>query len=143
MIRRDRFLDYVDRFAAARVLVVGPAVAERDMHCAVTRLAPDYPMPVYRVERASVHPGAAALTAATIANLGARVTLLAPVGRAAAGTALRDALTEWPAISAPMAQAITGASRAAVQRNLAWMEARGLVREMTGQGRYRMWRASN
>ncbi len=92
MIRRDRFLDYVDRFAAARVLVIGPAVAERDVHCAVNRLAPDYPMPVYRVEHATVHPGAAALTAATIANLGARVTLLAPVGRGEAGLALRDAL---------------------------------------------------
>jgi hypothetical protein len=57
--------------------------------------------------------------------------------------ALRAVLTEWPLVSAPMAGALTGASRAAVQRNLAWMEARGLIREVTGQGRYRMWRASN
>ncbi len=57
--------------------------------------------------------------------------------------ALRSVLTEWPLLSAPMAEALTGASRAAVQRNLAWMEARGLVREMTGQGRYRMWRTTN
>lgn len=57
--------------------------------------------------------------------------------------ALRSVLTEWPLVSAPMAEALTGASRAAVQRNLAWMEARGLIREMTGQGRYRMWRAAN
>jgi hypothetical protein len=55
--------------------------------------------------------------------------------------ALRAVLTEWPLVSAPMAEALTGASRAAVQRNLAWMEARGLIREVTGQGRYRMWRA--
>lgn len=57
--------------------------------------------------------------------------------------ALRAVLTEWPLVSAPMAETMTGASRAAVQRNLAWMEARGLIREMTGQGRYRMWRATN
>lgn len=56
-------------------------------------------------------------------------------------TALRCALTKWPLISAPMAEALTGASRAAVQRNLAWMEAQGLIREVTGQGRFRMWRA--
>lgn len=56
--------------------------------------------------------------------------------------ALRDVLTEWPLVSAPMAETLTGASRAAVQRNLAWMEARGLIREVTGQGRYRMWRAA-
>jgi len=54
--------------------------------------------------------------------------------------ALRAVLTEWPLVSAPMAETLTGASRAAVQRNLAWMEARGLIREVTGQGRYRMWR---
>jgi hypothetical protein len=57
--------------------------------------------------------------------------------------ALRAVLTEWPLVSAPMAEALTDSSRAAVQRNLTWMEARGLVRELTGQGRYRMWRATN
>lgn len=54
--------------------------------------------------------------------------------------ALRAVLTEWPLISAPMGETLTGASRAAVQRNLAWMEERGLIREVTGQGRFRMWR---
>ncbi len=56
---------------------------------------------------------------------------------------LRALLTEWPLVSAPMAETLTGASRAAVQRNLAWMEEHGLIREMTGQGRYRMWRAAH
>jgi hypothetical protein len=55
--------------------------------------------------------------------------------------ALRAVLTEWPFVSAPMAETLTGSSRAAVQRNLAWMMERGLIREVTGQGRYRMWRA--
>lgn len=57
-------------------------------------------------------------------------------------SALRAVLTEWPLVSAPMAEGLTGSSRAAIQRNLAWMEARGLIREITGQGRYRLWRAS-
>ena len=55
--------------------------------------------------------------------------------------ALRAVLTEWPVVSAPMAETLTGASRAAVQRNLAWMETRDLIREVTGKGRFRMWRA--
>jgi DNA-binding IclR family transcriptional regulator len=55
--------------------------------------------------------------------------------------ALRALLTEWPLVSAPMADALTGVSRAAVQRTLASMDARGLIREVTGQDRYRMWRA--
>jgi hypothetical protein len=56
--------------------------------------------------------------------------------------ALRAALTEWSLVSAPMAETLIGASRAAVQRNLVWMEARGLICEVTGQGRFRMWRAA-
>ena len=57
--------------------------------------------------------------------------------------ALRAVLTEWPLVSAPMGEVMTNSSRAAVQRNLAWMEARGLICEMTGQGRYRMWHGTN
>ena len=73
-------------------------------------------------------------------SIRARTAMTAQSGRTP--PALRTALAEWPAISAPMAQALTGASRAAVQRNLVWMHQHGLIREMTGQGRYRMWRAA-
>lgn len=41
----------------------------------------------------------------------------------------------------PMAAALTGASTASVQRNLTLMQGRGLLREVTGQGRYRVWTA--
>ncbi len=50
-------------------------------------------------------------------------------------------LARWPMVSAPMAEAETGASRAAVQRNLQSLTQRNLVREVTGQGRYRLWTA--
>lgn len=54
---------------------------------------------------------------------------------------LVDLLAIWPMVSAPMAEEQTGTSRAAVQRNLEIMQARGVVREITGQGRYRVWAA--
>ncbi|MFV0334293.1 MAG: hypothetical protein ACK5JR_09525 [Tropicimonas sp.] len=67
-------------------------------------------------------------------------TLMAPLsGRTP--PMLRAALDEWPLLSAPMAQTLTGASRATVQRNLTWMETHGLIREVTGQERFRMWKA--
>ena len=56
--------------------------------------------------------------------------------------ALRSMLVEWPLISARMAETLTGVSRAAVQRNLTWMEEQGLIREMTGQRRFRVWSAT-
>lgn len=54
---------------------------------------------------------------------------------------LIELFCNWPLVSAPMAEDLTGVSRAAIQRNLAWLEAQGLVKEVTGQGRFRVWRA--
>lgn len=50
-------------------------------------------------------------------------------------------LAAHPMIAAPQAEVETGASRAAVQRNIDLFAARGLVREVTGQGRFRVWAA--
>ncbi len=55
---------------------------------------------------------------------------------------LIDVLTAWPMVSAPLAEEITKASRAAVQRNIDRFTRRGLIREVTGQGRYRVWTAA-
>jgi hypothetical protein len=55
---------------------------------------------------------------------------------------LLDLLARWPMVTAPMAEAQTKASRASVQRNLDLMQSRGLIREITGQGRYRVWVAA-
>ncbi len=54
---------------------------------------------------------------------------------------LATLLAGWPIVTAPMAEAQTGASRATVQRNLDLMHQKGLIREITGQGRYRVWTA--
>lgn len=55
---------------------------------------------------------------------------------------LIEALMATPALSAGMAARATGASAAGTRRNLAWFERAGLVREITGQGRFRFWQAS-
>lgn len=50
-------------------------------------------------------------------------------------------LAAHPMVAAPQAEVETGASRAAVQRNLDLLVNRNLVREVTGQGRFRVWAA--
>jgi DNA-binding IclR family transcriptional regulator len=52
---------------------------------------------------------------------------------------LQAVLVEWPMVTTGLAQQLTGASKAAVLRNLDRMQARGLLREVTGQGRYQVW----
>lgn len=51
------------------------------------------------------------------------------------------ALAAHPMLAAPQAEAETRVSRAAVQRNLDVLAARGLIREVTGHGRFRVWAA--
>ncbi|MBE2278255.1 MAG: hypothetical protein IAE87_18395 [Rhodobacteraceae bacterium] len=50
-------------------------------------------------------------------------------------------LARHPLVAAPLAESETGASRAAVQRNLDRLHHRDLIREITGQGRFRLWAA--
>lgn len=68
---------------------------------------------------------------------------LAALGDLSGRTAARlvEVFAAWPMVAAPLAEAETGASRAAVQRNLDLLTERGLIREITGQGRYRVWTA--
>jgi hypothetical protein len=55
---------------------------------------------------------------------------------------LIDALAAHPTLAAQQAETETNASRAAVQRNLDILTQRGLIRELTGQGRFRVWAAT-
>lgn len=93
-IQRSAFLDFVERFRHAHVLVIGAAVAEIDVQCDVRRLAPDRVMPVYHCDSQTIHPGGAALCASTIRNLGGQVTLLSTLATTGAGQALRRALAD-------------------------------------------------
>lgn len=54
---------------------------------------------------------------------------------------LLDCLMRWSHVSTALAETEIGASRASCQRNLDLLTARGLIREVTGQGRYRFWTA--
>ncbi|MFN3612973.1 MAG: hypothetical protein ACK4WC_00215 [Rubrimonas sp.] len=52
------------------------------------------------------------------------------------------ALVENPAVDAPSAARAAGCSTSAAARNFAILEARGVAREITGQGRFRVWTAA-
>lgn len=54
---------------------------------------------------------------------------------------LIGALVRFPILSADLVADVTGCSRPSARRNLALFLERGLVREVTGQDRYRFWTA--
>jgi rfaE bifunctional protein kinase chain/domain len=74
--------------ARARVLVVGDVMLDRYWFGDVSRISPEAPVPVVRIERTEERPGGAANVARNCAALGARTGLLSVVGGDEAGDVL-------------------------------------------------------
>jgi len=75
-------------FESVRLLVVGDVMLDRYWFGEVSRISPEAPVPVIKVERSEERPGGAANVARNAAALGASVSLLSVVGRDEAGDAL-------------------------------------------------------
>lgn len=72
----------------ARILVVGDVMLDRYWFGEVSRISPEAPVPVVKVERSEERPGGAANVARNCAALGAKVSLLSVVGADEAGRTL-------------------------------------------------------
>src|SRR3954471_9418036 len=75
-----------------RVLVVGDVMLDRYWFGEVSRISPEAPVPVVKVDRVEERPGGAANVARNASALGADVSLLSVVGRDEPGTALKRLL---------------------------------------------------
>jgi rfaE bifunctional protein kinase chain/domain len=83
----------------ARLLVVGDVMLDRYWFGEVSRISPEAPVPVVKVERTEERPGGASNVARNATALGARATLLSVVGDDEAGARLRE-LVEAEQVSA-------------------------------------------
>ncbi len=88
------------KFEQAKILVVGDVMLDRYWFGDVSRISPEAPVPVLKVERVDERPGGAANVARNIAALGAHATLLSVVGNDEAGSCLEKLLNEHPNIAA-------------------------------------------
>jgi rfaE bifunctional protein kinase chain/domain len=82
----------IPRFDGAKILVVGDVMLDRYWFGDVSRISPEAPVPVLKVERVEERPGGAANVARNIAALGANATLLSVIGNDEAGTCLEKLL---------------------------------------------------
>jgi bifunctional ADP-heptose synthase (sugar kinase/adenylyltransferase) len=86
----------------ARILVVGDVMLDRYWFGEVTRISPEAPVPVVRVNRVEERPGGAANVARNCAALGAHAQLLSVVGGDEAGArASRPTCTAIPRCPPP------------------------------------------
>ena len=86
-------------FSTVRLLIVGDVMLDRYWFGEVSRISPEAPVPIVRVERSEERPGGAANVARNAAALGAQVSLLALVGNDEPGERLRGLMkaTSTPA----------------------------------------------
>ena len=82
----------IPRFDSARVLVVGDLMLDRYWHGDTSRISPEAPVPVVKVENIDDSPGGAANVALNIAALGAACSLTGIIGNDSNGEVLRQAL---------------------------------------------------
>jgi D-beta-D-heptose 7-phosphate kinase/D-beta-D-heptose 1-phosphate adenosyltransferase len=90
----ERARALVASLAGPRVLVVGDVMLDEFLWGRVSRISPEAPVPVVRVENDSYHVGGAGNVAANVRSLGGRAVLAGVVGVDAAAERVRSAVAE-------------------------------------------------
>jgi rfaE bifunctional protein kinase chain/domain len=90
VIGEERGVKLLPDLSKARLLVVGDVMLDRYWFGEVSRISPEAPVPVVKIERTEERPGGASNVARNATALGARVTLLSVVGDDEAGARLRE-----------------------------------------------------
>lgn len=85
----------IDNFKNARLLVIGDVMLDRYWWGSVTRISPEAPVPIVKLERETYKPGGAANVAANAVALGASVGLVGIVGKDRDSETLGDALAAF------------------------------------------------
>lgn len=80
------------RFNKARVLVAGDVMLDRYWHGGTSRISPEAPVPVVRVNGIENSPGGAGNVALNLAALGAATSVVGVVGQDENGSLLRESL---------------------------------------------------
>jgi D-beta-D-heptose 7-phosphate kinase/D-beta-D-heptose 1-phosphate adenosyltransferase len=80
------------KFANVRVLVVGDVMLDRYFWGTVSRISPEAPVPVVKLERVTQAAGGAANVAANVSSLGAQAFLVGAIGADESGLALPGVL---------------------------------------------------
>jgi rfaE bifunctional protein kinase chain/domain len=89
-----RLIETVHRFADRRIVVMGDAIADQFLYGNISRVSREAPVFILRHQQTETVPGGAANCAMNLAALGARVSLIAAVGKDEAGSELRRKLSE-------------------------------------------------
>ncbi len=91
---RERFIEIVNRFDKAKVLVIGDVMMDEYIWGDVSRISPEAPVPVVKVIKETFIPGGAANVVRNINSLGGKVYLVGTIGNDSLGKRLKKTLAK-------------------------------------------------
>ena len=109
-------LDFAARLPGKRILVLGDVMLDTFVYGQCTRISPEAPIPVMRIERQDVMLGGAGNVARNIAALGGTAVLVGLVGEDGAAAMLRAKIAEEPGIVADLVSDPAPAGRPTTQK---------------------------
>lgn len=77
---KDKLLSLLQNFKQKKILIIGDIMLDKYIFGRVSRVSPEAPVPIVKVEKESYVPGGAANAASNITNLGAEAFLVGIVG---------------------------------------------------------------
>jgi D-glycero-beta-D-manno-heptose-7-phosphate kinase len=77
---KDKLLSLLNNFKQKKILVIGDIMLDKYIFGRVSRVSPEAPVPIVKVEKEMYVPGGAANAASNITNLGAEAFLMGVVG---------------------------------------------------------------
>ena len=90
--RQARLEEILKQFKKQRILVVGDLMLDRFVWGKVSRISPEAPVPIVKMERESFSPGGAGNVAANITSLGAGAKIIGVIGDDSEGRVLKEIL---------------------------------------------------
>lgn len=84
--------EILNKFADVRILIVGDVMLDRYLWGTVSRISPEAPVPVVRLEKQTITAGGAANVAANAAALGSSVSLVGIVGNDSGANEIKQIL---------------------------------------------------
>jgi len=100
----SRLIQFVPRFAEARILVIGDIIVDHFIWGTVSRISPEAPVPVVNVTREEMLLGGGANVLHNIYSLGGKATLCGIIGNDEMGARLRELLADLGASSSGLVQ---------------------------------------
>jgi len=93
-LNKEKISSVLSNFSDKNILVIGDVMVDAYFWGKTERISPEAPVPIVEVERTNFNPGGAGNVALNLSTLGAKVSIIAIVGKDANGDVLKDQLNE-------------------------------------------------